>query len=902
VHKGIKRREKTVELKKYQKQVIDDLEDFLEYVQEYDYVDTAFNEYWADKVGAYNPLEGKGMQPYKNTIPNAAHVCIKVPTAGGKTFIAVNALHSIFSAIANGKPKAVVWLVPWSNLLQQTVGNLSNPDHPYRQKLNALFNHRVEVYEKQGLLQGSNFNPTVVQEQLSIFVMNFASLRARKKEDRKVNEENGQLEAFVAQYPNKDHLLEGVDETALINVIRSLNPVLVVDESHNAESDLSVDMLKNLNPSFILDLSATPKNNSNIVSLVPAIELKKEHMVKLPVIIHNAHDKSEVVDNALHLRKRLEALAIEEQKQGGPYIRPIVLFQAQPKTAKDNTTFEKLKKQLLELGIPENQIKIKTANIDELKGIDLMSKDCEVRYIITINALKEGWDCPFAYVLASLANKSSAVDVEQILGRVLRQPYVFKHQTYQLNLSYVLTASAKFSETLDSIVKGLQASGFSSKDHRKIDSMSEEEKTQVENQSVEQLLFPEQQEQKNTDENEASFDISRVSFTPNEPEPKELLAEPQDNSILNQIETLAQVQNQELEQQIQQQDDQSPQEAMLSDMDTKVNNFKVKEVNEKYVEGKDKSLSFPQFFLKVENSLFSANEYLLLNRGSLLGGFNLAVEDIKINFEKRMSEIYKADMEMTTQGDARASVFKIEESSLLTQLGKDIFSMSQDGQVREVAHQITNILGSINPIAEQDIKSYVQRIIASMTEEQRSDVIHYPQKYKKAIKEKIRLLSDKYAEDVFNDYITTGKVITQASWYLPSQIIVKKCSKPIGKSLYEVEDSMNTLEEKAIMELSALDSVDFWHRNQEKGKGFKINGFMSNHYPDFIVKTDKGNTIIIETKGDHLDNSDSMAKARLGKRWAELAGKNFHYFMVFETKDVPYAITLTKAKELIRQM
>ena len=96
------------------------------------------------------------------------------------------------------------------------------------------------------MLQGSNFNPTVVKDQLSIIVMNFASLRAKNKEDRKVYQENGQLESFVSQYKNGEHILEGVDDTALINVIRSLNPVLVVDESHNAESDLSVDMLKNL--------------------------------------------------------------------------------------------------------------------------------------------------------------------------------------------------------------------------------------------------------------------------------------------------------------------------------------------------------------------------------------------------------------------------------------------------------------------------------------------------------------------------------------------------------------------------------------------------------------------------------------------------------------------------------
>ena len=364
-------------------------------------------------------------------------------------------------------PKVVIWLVPWSNLLDQTLQNLRNPEHPYRQKLNILFHNRLEVYEKQELLQASNFNPATVKEQLTIVVMSFASLRARNKEDRKVYQENGQLVSFVDQYKDKSHLLEGSDETALINVIRSLNPVLIVDESHNAESDLSVEMLKNLNPSFILDLTATPKNNSNIISMVPAIELKKEHMVKLPVIVYNHQDKEEVINSALHLQRKLELLAQEQEKQGGKYIRPIVLFQAQPKTREDNTTFDKLKAQLIKLKIPEAQIKIKTANINELKGVDLLSKDCPVRYIITINALKEGWDCPFAYILASLADKSSAVDVEQILGRILRQPYVIKHSIPLLNVSFVLTASTKFNDTLRNIVSGLQASGFSDKDYRK---------------------------------------------------------------------------------------------------------------------------------------------------------------------------------------------------------------------------------------------------------------------------------------------------------------------------------------------------------------------------------------------------------------------------------------------------
>ena len=81
----------------------------------------------------------------------------------------------------------------------------------------------------------------------------------------------------------------------------------------------------------------------------------------------------------------------------------------------------------------------------------MLSRDCPVRYIITVNALKEGWDCPFAYILASLANKTSRVDVEQILGRVLRLPYTTKRKEELLNLSYVFTSSNDFWNTVENI-------------------------------------------------------------------------------------------------------------------------------------------------------------------------------------------------------------------------------------------------------------------------------------------------------------------------------------------------------------------------------------------------------------------------------------------------------------------
>lgn len=878
-----------MELKSYQQKVIENLEEYLEYIQEHKNVSKAFNQYWEDKIGPYNPLDSTGMQLYKNTVPNAAHVCIKVPTAGGKTFIAVNALHSIFSAYDSSKPKTVIWLVPWSNLLQQTVSALSNPEHPYRQKLNALFNHRVEIYQKQDLLQGSNFNPTVVKDQLSIIVMNFASLRASNKEDRKVYQENGQLESFVSQYKNGEHILEGVDDTALINVIRSLNPVLVVDESHNAESDLSVDMLKNLNPSFLLDLTATPKENSNIVSLVPAIELKKEHMVKLPVIVYNNHDKTEVINNALHLQRKLENLAKKEVADGGKYIRPIVLFQAQPKTKNDNTTFEKLKEQLLSLGIPKNQIKIKTANIDELKGVDLMDKECEVRYIITINALKEGWDCPFAYVLASLADKSSAVDVEQILGRVLRQPYVQKHKAFQLNLSYVLTASAKFNETLQNIVKGLQSSGFSEKDYRKVDKMTEEEKEIKTVDPVESFLFPEQQ----TEEQEDTIDKSRVSFDPNTTE-----EEIETTDVIEEIEAMAEEQSKELEQQIQEQEKQPVDENIFQEMGDKVKRYKVKEANKEFIE----QIEFPQFFIKVTASDIFGTDEELLNRESLLKDFKLSDEDIKIDFDQISSDLYKVDLEQSKKDEYRPSFTKIEDNVVKDPIAEYILAKPKDNQITDITHQIMQIVGNMYPIPDQEIKVYIGRILKGMNTEQMRDILVRKWSYTDKIKAKIRLLSDTYAEGRFMDLIKSKKIDTKANWNLGNEIVPGKLGSSIGNSLYEREASMNNFEESVIMEIGTSSNIAFWHRNLERGKGFYINGFKANHYPDFILQTKSGMTILLETKGDHLDNTDSEAKCRLGTEWEKQAGKNFSYFMIFDKKEVAGSYTLDKAKELIGGM
>ena len=219
-----------MELKKYQIKVIDNLNHFLAAFRESATVAAAYQKYWEDQNVPVNNVGG--MKPYTNILGEVPHVCFKVPTGGGKTFLACNALRPIFDAFPFTRTKVVVWLVPSDAILQQTVKNLSNPDHGYRHKINVDFSNRVEVYAKSQLLAGQNFNPTSVQEQLSILILSYDSFRSRSKEGRKGFQENGNLAQFCRVFGTPEHPIDGADETSLIQIINQLNPVVIVDEAY----------------------------------------------------------------------------------------------------------------------------------------------------------------------------------------------------------------------------------------------------------------------------------------------------------------------------------------------------------------------------------------------------------------------------------------------------------------------------------------------------------------------------------------------------------------------------------------------------------------------------------------------------------------------------------------------
>lgn len=884
-----------MELKKYQQEVITDIERFLDTVQEIKVVHSAFHQYWAKHPKTpLLPFVGRAIEPYKDNIKRVPHVCVKVPTAGGKTFIACNALKTIFDAFNDTKPKAVMWLVPSITILDQTIKNLKDNSHPYRQKINAHFGNKVEIFDKATLLQGSGFNATSVQEQLSIMVFSFDSLRAKNKEDRKVFQENGNLQSF-------ENLIGEDEEITLGAVIKYLNPLVVVDESHNAESNLSVEMLTAINPRFILDLTATPRRNSNIISFVDAMELKKDLMVKLPVIVYNHQDKTEVVNAALQLQRKLELQAVEDEKKGGRYIRPIVLFQAQPRNADDNTTFEKLKEKLIELKIPAEEIKIKTATINELKEFDnadkfpngLMDKNCPVRYIITINALKEGWDCPFAYILASLADKNSAVDVEQILGRVLRQPYVTKHATPFLNYSYVMTASAKFMDTLQNIVKGLNKAGFSEKDYRLADEIQlEEARKQAEalelDFTVGTLHVPSTSSSSEAEDIISDIDTTRIADLGNTVTDRTV------ETILQQ----ATIQSNELESRIEAANNNN-QILLPTELSDMVKTYNIKEVFKEVAS----KIVLPKFYVQVPSlDLFgsSATE-IPLDKESLLEDFILSKADRNISFENVASELYKVDLDDTKQ-DHTPTFLKIDGTIREKVLAYILDPTKKDNRIKNLSKRIMDLIGNMYPIDDREIEKYVVAILSDFSDEQFSDLANNEYSYVKKIKDKINSLTEAKAEKVFKDMLDIDKIFIKPSYSLLPQIAPGETSKDIAKSLYEKEGSMNGFEERVINDIANLENIQFWTRNTDKkGIGFCINGFI-NHYPDFIVQTKSGKTIIVESKGDDRDNSDSEMKIRLGTAWANKAGSNFKYFMVFDKREVIGAYKLDEFIKLIQQI
>ena len=184
-------------LKDYQRDVLKDLNAYMDYVDATGDLKLAFARFWEEQGVSVSAQNDDYMHPYRNDVAGVPNVTVKVPTAGGKTFIACNAIDTIFKHYHDEAPQVVAWFVPSDTILKQTYRNLSNTDHPYRQKIDSLFNSRVNVIDKETALMGTHLSLSDLRERLTSFVLSVQSFVANNKEGRRGCRENEELSEVI---------------------------------------------------------------------------------------------------------------------------------------------------------------------------------------------------------------------------------------------------------------------------------------------------------------------------------------------------------------------------------------------------------------------------------------------------------------------------------------------------------------------------------------------------------------------------------------------------------------------------------------------------------------------------------------------------------------------------------
>ncbi len=431
-----------MKLKRFQEDAISVLTQYLERARLAGDPEQAFIEILREREPGNSPATYRTIAGLVG-VPN---VCLRLPTGGGKTLLASHTVATAGRHFLERDFPVVLWMVPTNTIRTQTAEALKKSSHPYRAALDEAFDSRVSVFDISEIAQ---IRPQDLTERVTVIVTTIQSLRTSNTEGRKAYAHSENFEPHFAHIPTNARGLErdekGKIKFSFVNLMAFHRPLVIVDEAHKAGTDLSFEMLAALKPACIVEFTATPntdaRNGSNVLFRASAAEVKAAEMIKLPIVLTEHPDWRAAVHDALATRARLA----ETAKSDSHYIRPIALFQAQDKG--QEVTVEVLKQYLIDNeNIAADRIAVATGEQRELDTINLFDPTCPIEFIITVEALKEGWDCSFAYVLCSVANINSATDIEQLLGRVLRMPYAKNRAHAALNRAYTHVSSTRFGE------------------------------------------------------------------------------------------------------------------------------------------------------------------------------------------------------------------------------------------------------------------------------------------------------------------------------------------------------------------------------------------------------------------------------------------------------------------------
>lgn len=456
-------------LKGYQQRAVGTLSAFLNRARDAQNVAQAYAE----------TLQAQGLPDlaYKDYgFEQIPYVCFRIPTGGGKTILGSYAIATAGRDYLDTDFPITLWLVPTNTIRLQTVEALKTPGHPYREKLDVSFKHQVLVLDIDEVTQ---IRPQDIGQKAIVIVSTLANLRVTDTSGRKVYAYHENFEPHFAKIPEHPAItgkLECISEKdiqenglsakelgkikySFANLLALHRPLVIVDEAHNGRTPLTFDTLKRIHPAAIVEFTATPiiksPNQHNVLYHVSAAELKAEEMIKLPIILTEHQNWQDAVRDTVITRNKLA----KDAQNDDAYIRPIALLQAEPKNGE--VTVEVLKNYLIEsLHIEPDSIAIATGKQRELDGLNLFDPSCPIEYIITIEALKEGWDCSFAYVFCSVKQVSSSKDAEQLLGRVLRMPFARRRVIEDLNRAYAHLSTKGFANAAKELTDKLIAMGF----------------------------------------------------------------------------------------------------------------------------------------------------------------------------------------------------------------------------------------------------------------------------------------------------------------------------------------------------------------------------------------------------------------------------------------------------------
>ena len=413
------------------------------------------------------------------------HVCLKIPTGGGKTLLAAAALERL-----HRQTGLVLWITPTKAIYQQTMRALKNREHPYREILDRASGGRVKLLEKE-----DKFTAADVASYMCIMLLMLpATNRQKGKEFLRMFRDSGRYPTLfpdigdifgdaklLQEFPDLDRESEkepgkeGPVKHSLFNVFKMLRPVIVLDEAHKAygakkkeSNDEFVKSVNRLDPSLVIELSATPNIGiSNLLVDIGGQELHNEEMIKLPVQVSSfPNTEWEITLAEAHdLLQRLSSDAEALQDREGRYIRPIAVVRVE-RTGKDQRDGEHIHAEDVRdyltrtIGVPDKEVAVKSAEHDEISGIDLLSEFTPIRWIITRAAIMEGWDCPFAYLLVMLDNTTAQRAITQLVGRVMRQPGVRLTNVETLDQCYVCCWNTQVGDAVEHVRKGLESEGL----------------------------------------------------------------------------------------------------------------------------------------------------------------------------------------------------------------------------------------------------------------------------------------------------------------------------------------------------------------------------------------------------------------------------------------------------------